>query len=80
MIYEVCHYDAGNSRELVNMKIHVSLDEICLSYTCCDVFYSVSQSATYTYHIINKGTSCYNFSLRMKKRSVHVVTAMFRLI
>ena len=73
MIYEDCHYDTGKSRELVNMKIHVSLDEICLSYTC-----SVSQSATYTYHIINTGTSCYNFSLRIKKPSVQVVTAMFR--
>ena len=38
MIYEDCHNDAGKSRELVNMKIHVSLDEICLSYTCSDVF------------------------------------------
>ena len=32
MIYEDCRYDATKSRELVNMKIHVSLDEICLSY------------------------------------------------
>ena len=77
MIYDDCHYDAGSSRELVNMKTHVRIDEVCLSYTCSDVFYSVSQSATYSYHIINTGTSCYNFSLRKKKRSVYVVTAMF---
>ena len=38
MIYEDGHYDAGKSRELVNMKIHVRLDEICLSYTCSDSF------------------------------------------
>ena len=72
MNFEDCRYDARKSRELVNMKILVSLDKFCLSYS--DGFYSVSQSATYQQ--ISTGTSCYNFSL--KKRSVHVVTAMFR--
>ena len=38
MIYEDCRYDARESRELVNMKTHVRIDEVCLSYTCSDVF------------------------------------------
>ena len=44
MIFEDCRYDARKSRELVNMKILVSLDKFCLSYS--DGFYSVSQSGT----------------------------------
>lgn len=60
MIFEDCRYDARKSRELVNMKILVSLDKFCLSYS--DGFYSVSQSATYQQ--ISTGTSCYNFSLK----------------
>ena len=61
MIYEDCRYDARKSRESVNIKIHVSLDEFfLLSYTC-------SESATYKYHMINTGTSCYSFSSRIKK-------------
>ena len=74
MIYEYCRYDARKSRESVNIKIHLSLDEFfLLSYTC--------ESATYKYHMINTGTSCYNFSSRIKKkRSVHVSTAMYRFL
>ena len=53
-------YDARKSRELVNMKILVSLDQFCLSYN--DGFYSVSQSATY--QRISTDTSCHNFSLK----------------
>ena len=63
MIYEYCRYDARKSRESVNIKIHLSLDEFfLLSYTC--------ESATYKYHMINTGTSCYNFSSRIKKKTI----------
>ena len=74
MIYEDYHYDARKSRELVNMKIRVSLDKFCLSYS--DGFYSFSQSAMYQQ--TNTGTSCYNFSFK-KKRSVHVVTFIWKI-
>ena len=64
MIFGDCRYDVRKSRELVNMKILVSLDKFCISFS--DGFYSVSQSATYQQ--INTGTSCYNFSFKKNDR------------
>ena len=56
MIYEDCRYDARKSHELVNMKIHVNLNEFVHHIHIVMVLFSFSVSNVYVAY--NKYRPC----------------------